>query len=107
MPERAKLYALVRKSGVLEQTARIIETHYALPHDINIVLANICGQTAYWRKDLQEVIVCYALLQRFSRMARLRHCLAVRVPATERENLHHVEEVRRCVAAGADGIDVP
>ncbi len=106
-PERARLYALVRKSGVLEQTARMIEAHFALPRDTNIVLANICGQTAYWRKDLQEVILCYALVERFSRMASLRPCLGTRVSVTEREHLPHVDEVRRCVAAGAEGIDSP
>lgn len=76
--ELEPLYRLVRESGVLEQAARVIETHFALSDRIDIVLANICGETAYWRADLREIVICYALLERFARLAQQRPCLKPR-----------------------------
>lgn len=104
--ERAALQRLLRRSGVLEQAARIIETHFALPRDINIVLANICGETAYWREDLQEIIVCYALVERFTRLARYRPCLTPRqgkMPARPPEE----EEVALCMAERVRRLGLP
>lgn len=96
-PERDALHDMIRRSGVLEQTARIIQTHFALPRDIHIVLANICGQTAYWRKDLQEIILCYALVDRFARLARFRSCVEPST-ATPVEQLGDSKAIRRCVS---------
>lgn len=94
--EHEPLHRLVRESGVLEQTARIIETHFALPQRISIVLANICGETAYWRADLREIVVCYALVERFVRLARLRPCLTPR-RGLEPARAPEEAEIAQCV----------
>lgn len=92
-PERTRLRDLIRRSQVLEQSARLIEAHLSLPNDISIVLANICGATAYWRRDLQEIIVCYSLVERFERLSHLQPCLVTGrndLPLSERD-------IGRCV----------
>lgn len=97
-PEREELLALVRGSGVLERIARHVETRFALPYDVTIVLANICGATAYWRSDLREIIVCYRLVERFRYLAQFRYCLGRgRVPILPSQPTDGTE-IRRCIA---------
>jgi hypothetical protein len=74
-PERAEIVVLMKRTRVLEDAAAMIQQRFELPHDINIVLANICGATAYWRPDLREVIVCYRLIEHFRDLARYLPCL--------------------------------
>jgi hypothetical protein len=82
--ESRRLQRMIRESGVMEDTARLISRRYALPYDVRIVLTNICGATAYWRIDLREIIVCYRLVERFEALARLRRCVMGGLPPVPR-----------------------
>ena len=54
-------------------------------------------EAAFWREDLDEIIVCYELLDRFAWLARFRTCFAsVEAPAQERAC---VARLRRELAA--------
>ncbi|HSW11501.1 MAG TPA: DUF4344 domain-containing metallopeptidase [Solimonas sp.] len=97
-PERAALHRMLLHSGVMEQSARIIETHFPLPQDISIVVANICGPTAYWLAVRQEIIVCYALLERFAWLARYQACLRPLEPRQAARRPPEEDEVAACVA---------
>lgn len=77
-PEREVIEKLFRKTRALEQTARIIESQFQLPYDIDIVLTNICGPTAYWRPDLKEIVVCYKLVEHFTELAPKWPCATPR-----------------------------
>ncbi|HKY90860.1 MAG TPA: DUF4344 domain-containing metallopeptidase [Nevskiaceae bacterium] len=101
--ERVALHALLRDSGVLERSARIAREQLPLPTDVDIVLANICGQTAYYRQDLHEVILCYALIDRFVRLAALRPCLALRT-ADRGNGAHQSDRVQACIARNAGSL---
>jgi len=102
-PERAALHRLLRRSGVMEQSAQIIETHFALPHDVDIVVANICGATAYWLAGRHEIIVCYALLERFEWLARFRPCLQPLDARLARKRPPEEEEIAACIGRRLQG----
>jgi len=77
-PEREAIEKLFKKTRVLEQSARIIESQFLLPYDVQIVLTNICGPTAYWRPDLKEIVICYKLVEHFTELAPQWPCAAPR-----------------------------
>jgi len=106
-PEREQLHRLLRRSRVLEQSARIIETHFPLAQDIDIVVANICGPTAYWLASRREIIVCYALLERFARLARYRPCLRPLPPKEAARRSPEEEDIAACVVERMNQLRVP
>ena len=76
--QRQALVESLRKSGIVELVARHTAQLHVFPRDIRIVFASCFGyETAFWRQDRKEVVMCYDLLERFQYLDEARRCFAM------------------------------
>ncbi len=74
--EQHAIVAVIRKAGIAERIAGRAERMLALPNDITIVFAQCAGdETAFWRQDSKEIVMCYELLARFLYLYQAKQCL--------------------------------
>jgi len=73
--ELQRIAAIVEKAGVAELVADHMERLVVLPNDISIVFIACMGdETAFWRRDRREIVMCYDLLERFLYLYQARRC---------------------------------
>lgn len=100
--QREGIATLLRQSQVIETTANSFTKLFPLRKDLNIVLTNGCQATAYFREDLNEIILCYELVERFMYLAQLRHCVGPKERSTPMPRPPDTALVKACIAKGRD-----
>ncbi len=67
---------IVEASGVAAHVAEQTEMLFVLPRPISLVFGACLGdESAFWRPELGEIVVCYDLLERFVYLHGLHQCL--------------------------------
>lgn len=74
--ERQRIAEAIQQAGIAELVAKHTERLHTLPSDITIVFASCFGdETAFWRSDRKEIVMCYDLLERFLYLYQAKQCL--------------------------------
>ena len=104
---REHIANLLRDSKIIDKSVTMFTKLFPLPKEVTVVLANGCGAGAYWRDDLDEIILCYELVEQFMYLARFRHCVEHKPSTTPVPRVPDNVRVRRCVDAMADRVWLP
>lgn len=100
--QRQRMADALRASQIIEHTVGTFTNLLPLTRDLTIVIANGCEAAAYWREDLKEIIVCYALIEQFMYLARFRHCVNFDTKSAPRPRPPDSASVNQCLMATAN-----
>ena len=106
-PQREWIAELLRLSGIVEKTVSTFKKLFPLQSNLNVVVANGCEATAYWKQDLNEIIVCYSLVEQFLYLARFRECVSFRTNSTPIPRPPDPASVNQCLKSRGRDVWMP
>lgn len=74
----AALVTLLKRVGFIEETARDVESHFALPQDLQIQVTQCGAPGAGWNPEARELVLCYEFLELYYHLAREQNAEARR-----------------------------
>lgn len=105
--QRKLIADLLSASRIIEAAASTFTNLFPLQTNVSIVLTNGCDATAYWREDLNEIILCYALVEQFMYLAKFRHCVNYKANTTPRPRPPDNKSVNQCLTTVAQKASLP
>ncbi len=104
---RDHIAKLLLDSNIINETVTMFTKLFPLRNKVTVVLANGCGVSAYWRDDLDEIILCYELVEQFIYLARFRHCVGHKPNTTPAPRVPNNITVQRCIDTVTDSVWLP
>ncbi len=74
----AALVKLLKREGLIEKTARYVESHFALPQDLQVQITQCGAPGAGWDPKARELVLCYEFLELYYHLAQEQNAEARR-----------------------------
>jgi len=72
------LVKLLKREGLIEKTARYVESHFALPQDLRVQITQCGAPGAGWDPEARELVLCYEFLELYYHLAQEQNAEARR-----------------------------